>query len=164
MLVSLAAALLIAQATAPPQNQNPPRPPQPPPLRAPTRANILRGEYGRYRANNDLLSYHLDIRVDPDKKWIGGKNTIRFKMLKDDTRIQLDLYANFNVEKILLGTTALKFDRELNTVWVDFPQTLKAGRTYAVDFFYSGTPRETGRFGGFAFKKDPDGNDWIFTA
>ena len=32
---------------------------------APTRADILRGEYGRYRANNDLLSYHLDVRVDP---------------------------------------------------------------------------------------------------
>ena len=34
---------------------------------AQTRADVLRGEYGRYRANNDLLSYHLDIRVDPAK-------------------------------------------------------------------------------------------------
>ena len=33
--------------------------------RPPTRADILRGEYGRYRANNDLLFYHLDVRVDP---------------------------------------------------------------------------------------------------
>ena len=77
----------------------PPRDPGPP-----TRANILRGEYGRYRANNDLLSYHLDVRVDPDKKFLSGKNAIRFKMLQDDTRIQLDLYANLTVEKILLGT------------------------------------------------------------
>ena len=59
---------------------------------APTRADILRGEYGRYRANNDLLYYHLDIRVDPEKKFVSGKNTIRFRMLQDDTRIQLDLY------------------------------------------------------------------------
>src|SRR5262244_2898148 len=57
----------------------------------PTHANILRGAYGPYRANNDLLYYHLDVRVDPEKKFISGKNTIRFKMLKDDTRIQLDL-------------------------------------------------------------------------
>ena len=74
--------------------------------RPPTRADILRGEYGRYRANNDLLFYHLDVRVDPEKKSIAGKNTIRFKMLKDDTRIQLDLYANLNVDKILLGDDA----------------------------------------------------------
>src|SRR5215471_6637926 len=58
---------------------------------APTHANILRGEYGRYRANNDLLTYLLDIRVDPVKKFVSGKNTIRFRMLKDDNRIQLDL-------------------------------------------------------------------------
>src|SRR5207247_1613106 len=68
---------------------------------APTHANILRGEYGRYRANNDLLFYHLDIRVDPIKKFVSGKNTIRFRMLKDDTRIQFDLYDNLNVDKIV---------------------------------------------------------------
>ena len=34
-------------------------------LDPPTRADLLRGQYGRYRANNDLLFYHLDVRVDP---------------------------------------------------------------------------------------------------
>ena len=120
---------------------------------APTRASVLRGEYGRYRANNDLLFYHLDIRVDPEKKVIGGKNTIRFKMLQDDARIQLDLYANLAIDRILLGATPLRYERELNTVWVDFPETLKAGREYSIDFHYSGTPAETGRFGGFTFRR-----------
>ena len=64
-------------------------------------ADILRGAYGPYRANNDLLFYHLDVRVDPDKKFISGKNTIRFKMLKDDTRIQLDLTETLNIDKII---------------------------------------------------------------
>ena len=128
---------------------------------APTRADILRGEYGQYRANNDLLSYHLDIRVDPARKFITGKNTIRFKMLKDDTRIQLDLVATLAIDKIVMGTTPLKFEREINTVWVDFPETLKTGRTVAIDFYYSGQPQETGRFGGFTFKTDPSGHTWI---
>src|SRR5512132_298379 len=70
--------------------------------RSPSRADLLRGEYGRYRANNDLIFYHLDIRVDPDKKFLSGKNTIRFRMLSDDSRIQLDLQAALNVDKILL--------------------------------------------------------------
>jgi aminopeptidase N len=127
----------------------------------PTRAEVLRGEYGRYRANNDLLYYHLDIRVDPERKFISGTNTIRFKMLKDDSRIQLDLVATLNVDKILFGTAPLKFERELNTVFLDFPQTLKAGRVYSIDFHYSGNPQETGRFGGFSFRKDPAGHHWI---
>ncbi|MEO5898027.1 MAG: M1 family metallopeptidase [Vicinamibacterales bacterium] len=141
-----------------------PQTPQRPPLRPPTRADILRGEYGRYRANNDLLFYYLNVRVDPDKKTISGSNTIRFEMLKDDTRIQLDLYANLNVDRILFGKTELKYSRELNTVWVDFPNSLKAGKQYEIDFHYSGTPTETGRFGGFSFGKDPDGKPWIVTA
>src|ERR1700733_11684098 len=101
---------------------------------APTHANILRGEYGPYRANNDLLFYHLDVRVDPEKKFISGKNTIRFKMLKDGTRIQLDLHAALNVDKILLGDTTLKYERDSGAVFVDFPETLRAGRTYSIDF------------------------------
>ena len=130
----------------------------------PTQADILRGAYGPYRANNDLLYYHLDIRVDPEKKFISGKNTIRFKMLKDDTRIQLDLTLALNIDKVLLGTVPLKYEREFGAVFVDFPQTLKKGRTYSIDFYYSGTPVTTGRFGVFTFGKDPEGRPWIYTA
>lgn len=181
--------------------------------------NILRGEYGRYRANNDLLTYHLDIRIDPEKKTIRGKNTIRFRMLKDDSRIQLDLYDNLNVDKIELAgptqlargrkvqraeskgqgrnepsakreepisdlrfengyngparpqrtapesaRTPLNYKRDSGAVFVDFPETLKTGRVYEIDFYYSGTPQQIGRFGGFTFGKDPAGRPWIFTA
>ena len=133
-------------------------------LAAQTRADVLRGEYGRYRANNDLLFYHLDIRVDPDKKFLSGKNTVRFRMLQDDDRIQLDLYANLQIGKITLGAAPLQYQRELNTVFVDFPETLRKGRVYSIDFFYSGNPVETGRFGGISFRKDPAGRPWINTA
>ncbi len=131
---------------------------------APTRFDILRGEYGQYRANNDLLSYHLDIRVDPEKKYLSGKVAITFKMLKDDKRIQLDLHSALSVDKILLGTSVLKYERDNGAVFVDFPQTLRAGHKYTVDFYYSGNPLETGRFGGIAFRKDPQGRHWINTA
>src|SRR5262245_5367333 len=120
MMMKRISCLLIGTAVA----FGTPRPPQ----QEPARADILRGEYGPLRANNDLLFYHLDVRVDPEKKFISGKNTIRFKILKDTTRIQLDLVSTLNIDKILLGSTALKYERELNTVFVDFPETLKTGR------------------------------------
>jgi aminopeptidase N len=150
---------------------------------APTRFDILRGEYGRYRANNDLLFYHLDVRVDPDQKFLSGKTTVRLKMLKDDMRIQLDLHEALKVDRIVLvgkGQSAkgkaatspethealdeLKYTRDSGAVFIDFPQTLKAGRVYTIDFYYSGNPQETGRFGAIAFKKDPQGRPWINTA
>lgn len=148
-----------AQASQQPAASRTPRGPH-----EPTQADILRGAYGPYRANNDLLYYHLDVRVDPDKKSISGKNTIRFKMLQDGTRIQMDLQQPLQVDKILLGSTELKYERQFGAVFMDFPQTLRAGRTYSIDFYYSGNPVEQGRFGGFSFHHDSSGHPWIFTA
>ena len=81
---------------------------QAPPGLPPSRGSVLRRDTDRYRANNDLLDHHLDIRVDPATKLLTGKNTVRFKMLKDDTRIRLDLYANMTVDRILLNAASLK--------------------------------------------------------
>jgi len=155
------------QATSPASSPAWQRPPATAPAPAPapiTLADILRGAYGPYRVNNDLLSYHLDIRVDPDKQTISGKNSIRFKMLQDGTRIQLDLHSALGVDKILLGTTPLQYVRDSGAVFVDFPETLHAGQEYTIDFYYSGHPLTTARFGGFTFGKDPAGRPWIYTA
>src|SRR5436853_123096 len=159
LFVLTVAAALAAQTA---QRTDAPAPPQAAAM--PTRADRLRGEYGPDRANNDLLFYHLDIRVDPDKKFISGKNRIRFKMLKDGTRIHLDLTDTLNVDKIMLGSTTLKYERDAGAVFIDFPETLRAGRVYTIDFYYSGSPAEKGRFGGITFRKDPAGRPWINTA
>jgi aminopeptidase N len=151
------------QSAPPAAAQAKPRRPEPPPAPT-TRADILRGAYGPYRVNNDLLSYHLDIRVDPVKELISGKNTIHFRMLSDGDRIQLDLNDALKIDRIVLGSTELKYVCDSGAVFVDFPETLKAGQEYSIDFYYSGHPVTTGRFGGFTFSKDPDGKPWIFTS
>src|SRR5687767_10085044 len=74
-------------------------PPTPEQAARAARQSELRGGYDRYRANNDLLHYALTVRVDPDRKFLSGRNRVRFKMLADDTRIRLDLYANLSVDK-----------------------------------------------------------------
>ena len=133
-------------------------------------ADHLRGSYGPYRSNNDLLYYHLDVRVDPEKQYLSGKNSIRFKMLEDGTRIQLDLVTAFQIDKILLDRARLDplplhFERAAGrTVYVDFPAVLHKGQTYTIEFFYSGHPVEMGRFGGFVFRRDPQGRPLVNTA
>jgi aminopeptidase N len=164
ILVACALAVLLATPSPVRAQQQGTKPAPPTSLRAPSRAELLRGEYGRYRANNDLLYYDLDVRIDPAKKWISGRNSVRFKMLKEDTRIQLELYANLSVDRILHESRELKYTRDHNTVYIDFPDTLRSGRTYTIDFHYSGAPLEVGRFDALAFKKDPAGGDWINTA
>lgn len=128
------------------------------------RGDTLRGSYGRNRANNDLLFYNLNIKLNIAEKYLSGYNTIRFKMLADDRRIQIDLFDNMKVDSILFNDKPLQYSREFNAVFIDFPEMLKAGQTYSIDFHYSGHPKETGRFGGIAFKQDSLGNPWIYTA
>ena len=62
---------------------------------------LLLGQNGPYRANNDLLHYALTLRVDPATKTIQGDNQVRFRMLQDGRRIQLDLATQFDIPKIL---------------------------------------------------------------
>src|SRR5688500_14547259 len=157
----LAVVLLVGAAMAPAQTSRPAtdRAGQ----EALSRARVLRGEYGRYRANNDLLFYHLDVRVDPDEKFISGKNTIRFRMLEDDDRIQIDLARPLAVDKIVMGDTELEYEREEGAVFIDFPQPLKAGSEHTIDFHYSGKPAQSRRESGIIFGKDPAGRHWITT-
>jgi aminopeptidase N len=150
---------LFAQTSQPATTSTPP-----PTAAEPSHADLLRGSYGPYRANNDLLFYRLELRVDPEKKFINGTNTIRFKMLEDGTRIQLELVPTLQIDKIEMGKTSLKYQRDGGTFFVDFPKTLHTGRTYSIDVHYSGNPVETGRFGCFTFKQDTSGHPWINTA
>jgi aminopeptidase N len=135
-----------------------------------TESDRLRGSYGPYRSNNDLLYYHLDVRVDPEKQTLSGKNSIRFKMLQAGTRIQLDLVPVFRIDRILLEAShgvliELHYERAAGrTVYVDFPESLRKGVTYTIQFYYSGHPQEMGRFGGFVFRKDPRGRPLVNTA
>lgn len=128
------------------------------------KSNRLWGNYSEYRANNDLISYDLTIKVNPEKKYISGKNTIRFKMLKAANKIQLDLYKNLNIDRIMANNQSLTYERKGNTVYITFPHKLKKGVTEEIDFYYSGYPKATGRFGCFTFKKDALGKHWINTA
>jgi aminopeptidase N len=130
----------------------------------------LLGGYGPYRANNDLLHYSLHVRVDPEKQLISGMNAIRFRMLEDGNRIQLDLVPTFSIDGILLeqvhgAPKPLTYQRVTGrTIYVDFPHTLRKGQVDTVDFHYSGHPVEMGRFGGFVFRKDPMGRPLVNTA
>jgi len=128
------------------------------------RADTLRGTYGPFRWNNDVLTYDLDIKVDVADKFLTGRNTIRFAMIENGDRIQLDLFENMNIDSIIYQGGELAYTRELNAVFVNFPETLRHGETHSIDVHYSGYPEESGRFGGFAFREDSLGNPWIFTA
>ena len=128
------------------------------------RADSLRGRSGPHRENNDIRTYDLNTTVDVEDHFISGWNTIGFTMTEDGQRIQLDLFENMSIDSILFRGSPPPYSREFNAVFLDFPEMLQEGVTYAIDFHYSGHPQESGRFGGMAFRQDSLGNPWVFTA
>ena len=133
----------------------------------PTKEDLLRGGYGPFRANNDLLFYHLTLRVDPVAKTIVGTNVVRFRMLQDGRKIQLELTPELKLEGITFEGKALTVVRaaaDSRTLYLDFPRLLKKGEVDEVSVAYSGKPVTQGRFGCFSFDKDKEGKPWITTA
>ena len=129
-----------------------------------TRKDTLRGTLSPQRACFDVLFYDLNLRVDPTAKTIKGFNKIRFKTITDFNKIQLDLFANLTIEKIIFAGKELKFKRDGDAFFVDFPQILKTGSTGEVSVYYSGKPTEAVNppwDGGYSWRKDKNGKDWI---
>ena len=133
-------------------------------VKVPTKDDLLRGGYGLYRANNDLLYYHLDVRVDPVAESISGSNAIRFRMLREGQRIQLELTPALTIESIRMNGKELKYTREERTLYIELARVVKKGEVAEVTVAYSGKPVRQGRFGCFSFDKDKEGKPWITTA
>lgn len=133
-----------------------------------TRRDSLQGGLPFERTCFDVLRYDLDLKVDPTKKEIIGFNDITFKVVQPTKKIQLDLFDNMLIDGISskeLGK--LEFMREENAVFIQFKNTLEKNKVYTLHFTYHGNPivaRNAPWDGGFVFKKDSNGLDFIGVA
>jgi aminopeptidase N/cyclophilin family peptidyl-prolyl cis-trans isomerase len=156
-VVTLIAVLILAAFTtfAPAQVTNAPL----------TRAEILKGALTPERTCYDVTAYHLDVRIDPATKTISGSNKITFKTVNDFTTMQVDLWSNLPISKIVFDDSAsAKFTRELNAVFVELPEAARKDSTHSVTVFYSGTPTVARRApwdGGITWDHDDAGNPWV---
>ena len=124
----------------------------------------MRGDNGRYRANNDLLQYDLDVRIDPEKKFISGRNAVRFKMLKDDTRIQLELYANLTIDRVVLNTHRAEVHARAQHRLHRLPGDAAVGTHLHHRFPLLRRPGRGRALRCARLQEDPAGGHWINTA
>jgi hypothetical protein len=128
------------------------------------RADSLRGMLTPVRTCYDVLFYALDIRVMPETKSIAGNTTIRFRAMQPFDRMQVDLFANMHIEKILFHGRPLPYTREYNAVLIRLPETLQKGTEDSISIYYNGAPRQpdmSSLQGGFFWLWDKNGNPWI---
>src|SRR6266508_4576495 len=107
-----------------------------------TRADSLRGYLVPERTCYDVKFYDLDLRIDPKSQTIAGSNAIVFAVVHDFDSMQVDLTDKLKVEKIMDSHgKKLPFSRELNAVFVRFPERMRKGTLSSIRVFYSGAPK-----------------------
>ena len=79
-----------------------------------SRQDTLRGTITPEREWWDLTYYHLDVKVEPENKFISGSNTIHYRVLENKDRMQIDLQAPLNITKVIQDNKELKFEKEGN--------------------------------------------------
>ena len=132
-----------------------------------TRADSLRGGQTPLRTCYDLNYYHLDVRLDPARRFISGSNLFRFTATRDFTRLQFDLFANLQVDKVQYKGRDVPFAREANAVFVTFPKAIAQGSRDEFTVYYSGNPivaKKAPWDGGVVFTQDAAGQPWVATA
>ncbi|MEN5435661.1 MULTISPECIES: M1 family metallopeptidase [Sphingobacterium] len=132
-----------------------------------SRKDSLRGQLTPLRTCYDVTYYHLDVDINIPKRSIAGSNLIKFKTIQDFNRIQIDLFDNMAIDKILYRGKQLKYTREFNAVFIDFPTQIKANTLDSILVYFSGTPHQANRApwdGGFDWKKDSNNKPWVASA
>ena len=138
LLMSLLPAAALFVAFGPLLDAQTPREPAQPQF---TRADTLRGMLRPERTCFDVRWYDLDVRVDPERKFISGSNTIRFTALEQSERLQVDLFENMTLESATLdGGRPLGFTREYNAIFIALGAPLTPGSTHDLLLKYSGNP------------------------
>ena len=132
-----------------------------------SKADSLRGTWSVLRAVYDITYYHLDVKLDVDKKYIQGSNLFKFKATADFEKLQFDLFANLRVDSVVFENKAIPFSREYNAVFVTFPRLIRKGSSHSFRVYYSGFPTVAVKApwdGGLVFSKDAKGKPWVATA
>ncbi|KAF9658649.1 M1 family metallopeptidase [Tenacibaculum mesophilum] len=132
-----------------------------------TRQDSLRGSITPERSWWDLTYYHLNVTVNPDKKFIKGKNTVQYKVLKPYQVLQIDLQPPLKITKATQNNKELKVISEGNAHFIQLQSPQKKGTVNSVDVYYEGKPKEAIRApwdGGFSWKKDSNGNHFVATS
>ena len=129
-----------------------------------THQDSLRGSITKERSWWDLKYYHLDVKVNPADKTITGSNTVKYTVLTEYNKMQIDLQEPMQLYKVTQNGKELKFERDGNAFFIQLTEKQTVGETKEIVITFGGKPKEAVRppwDGGITWKKDKNGKDFI---
>ena len=100
-----------------------------------TRQDTLRGSITPQRAWWDLTYYHLDISVDPEKKYLKGSNTVQYKVLDTSNEMQIDLQKPLKITRIVQDNKDLDYRLDGYSYFIKLKKNQKKGQLKSLKIF-----------------------------
>lgn len=134
---------------------------------APGRQDTLRGAVTPERAWWDLQYYHLEVKVDIDRRFISGTNLVQYTVLEPARTMQIDLQPPMEITAVMQDGAPLEFTREGNAFFIHMQKKQRPGRTNALRISFEGNPKVAKRApwdGGFSWDTGPDDKPFVATS
>ncbi len=129
-----------------------------------THADTLRGTNSPERSCYDVKFYDINLNVNVRNRSINGYNIIRYKVVNTFSKMQVDLFSNMKIDSIMGEGQKLSYVRNGNAVFVTTVTPQQPGTENSITVWHHGKPQEAINppwDGGFVWKKDPNGKDWV---
>jgi len=131
-----------------------------------THQDTLRGSITNERIWWDLTHYDLAIDFDVQNKSLKGTNTITYKVLQENQRMQLDLQPPMDIVSVRQDGKQLNHLRNGNVYYIVLDKNQVKDSTYKISVEFKGTPKESKNppwDDGLTWSKDKNNNDFIAT-
>ena len=129
--------------------------------------DTLRGSITPERIWWDLVYYDLDVTVQPKVKSISGTNTIHYKVVSPNNIMQIDLQPPMKLIKAVQDEVELSINQNRNAHFIQLEKKQNRKKIEQIVLHFEGQPKEAINApwdGGFSWKKDYNGNDFIATS
>jgi aminopeptidase N len=130
-------------------------------------SDSVRGGLNSLRSCYDVKFYDLNLKIDLSQKKISGSNKICYKVMEDFDKIQVDLFAELGIEKVMHQGKSISYKRDSNAVYILFASTQQKGKEDSIIIYYSGSPHTASNppwNGGIVWSKDSLGRPWAAVA
>ncbi len=124
------------------------------------------------QAAYDVKFYEINLKIDPQNKFISGYTAVEVLVLETLNVFVLHLNANFIVDSVKWyengsQNIALNYNHQSGLLRIDLPQSQAPGENVKVRIFYNGQPKESNNppwDTGFVWKKTQNSLDWVGVA